>query len=100
MFPSRMCCQLSNAAWELVQSPNAGSKIRVETSVGQSPLFVRVDSQRLTQATLNLLLNAVEAAGDNGDVVVRLRQRREHVEIEIEDSDRTWTDVGTTATHL
>jgi len=71
---------------ELVQSPNAGSRIRVETSAEQSPLLVRVDSQRLTQATLNLLLNAVEAAGDNGDVVVRLRQSGENVEIEVQDS--------------
>jgi signal transduction histidine kinase len=71
---------------ELVQSPNAGSRIRVETSAEQPPLLVRVDSQRLTQAMLNLLLNAVEAAGDNGDVVVRLRQSGENVEIEVQDS--------------
>jgi signal transduction histidine kinase len=71
---------------ELVQSPNAGSRIRVETFAEHSPLFVRIDSQRLTQATLNLLLNAVEAAGDNGDVVVRLLQNGENVEIEIQDS--------------
>jgi signal transduction histidine kinase len=71
---------------ELVQSPKAGPRIRVETSAEQSPLLVRVDSQRLTQATLNLLLNAVEAAGDNGDVVVRLRQSGENVEIEVQDT--------------
>jgi signal transduction histidine kinase len=71
---------------ELVQSPNAGSRIRVETPAEQSPLLVTIDSQRLTQATLNVLLNAVEAAGDNGDVVVRLRQIGENVEIEVQDS--------------
>jgi signal transduction histidine kinase len=71
---------------ELVQSPNTGSRIRVEASVGQSSLLARVDSQRLTQATLNLLLNAVEAAGDDGEVVVSLRQIGENVEIEVQDS--------------
>jgi signal transduction histidine kinase len=71
---------------ELVQSPNVRSKIRVETFAEQSPLLVRVDSQRLTQATLNLLLNAVEAAGDDGEVVVSLRQIGENVEIEVQDS--------------
>jgi signal transduction histidine kinase len=71
---------------ELVLSPNSRARIRVETLAEQSPLLVRVDSQRLTQATLNLLLNAVEAAGDNGDVVVRLRQSGENVEIEVQDS--------------
>jgi signal transduction histidine kinase len=71
---------------ELVLSPNSRARIRIETSAEQSPLLVRVDSQRLTQATLNLLLNAVEAAGDDGEVVVSLRQIGENVEIEVQDS--------------
>lgn len=71
---------------ELVEAPNEGSKIRLETSAERSPLLAYVDSQRLTQATLNLLLNALEAAGDNGEVVVRLRQSSENVEIEVQDS--------------
>lgn len=71
---------------ELVQSPNSRARIRVETFAEQSPLLVRVDSKRLTQATLNLLLNAVQAAGDNGEVLVKLRQSGENVEIEVQDS--------------
>ena len=51
-----------------------------------SLLFACALAPRLTQATLNLLLNALEAAGDNGEVVVRLRQSSENVEIEVQDS--------------
>jgi signal transduction histidine kinase len=71
---------------ELVRPPNGGSRIRVETSGERSPLPARVDAQKLTQATLNLLLNAVEAAGENGEVIASLRRNHENVEIEIQDS--------------
>jgi signal transduction histidine kinase len=71
---------------ELAQSPNAGARIRIETPAQGPRLLIYVDSHRLTQATLNLLLNALEAAGDNGEVVVRVRQRGEDVEIEVQDS--------------
>jgi signal transduction histidine kinase len=71
---------------ELVQPSNGGSRIRIENLGERSPLAARVDAQKLTQALLNLLLNAVEAAGKNGEVIARLRQSYGHVEIEIQDS--------------
>jgi signal transduction histidine kinase len=52
----------------------------------RSSLLVYVDSQRLTQATLNLLLNALEASGGIGEIVVSLRQIGKNVEIEVQDS--------------
>jgi len=71
---------------ELVRSPNAGSRIRIETSGEPSSFPAMADAQKLTQATLNLLLNAVEAAGEDGEVIASLRRNHENVEIEIQDS--------------
>ncbi len=71
---------------ELVRPPNGGSRIRIETSGEPSSFPAMVDAQKLTQATLNLLLNAVEAAGENGEVIASLRRNHENVEIEIQDS--------------
>jgi len=71
---------------ELVRFPNGGSRIRIETSGEPSSFPAMADAQKLTQATLNLLLNAVEAAGENGEVIASLRQNHENVEIEIQDS--------------
>jgi len=71
---------------ELVRPPDGGSRIRIETSGEPSSFPAMVDAQKLTQATLNLLLNAVEAAGENGEVIASLRQNHENVEIEIQDS--------------
>jgi signal transduction histidine kinase len=71
---------------ELVRAPKGGSRIRIETSGDHSALRANVDAQKLTQATLNLLLNAAEAAGDKGEVVASLRRNHENVEIAIRDS--------------
>jgi signal transduction histidine kinase len=76
---------------ELVQPSNGRSRIRIEILGERSPLAASVDAQKLTQAMLNLLLNAVEAAGENGEVIARLRQSYEHVEIEIQDSGPEFT---------
>ena len=76
---------------ELVRPPNGGSRIRIETSGEPSSFPAMVDAQKLTQATLNLLLNAVEAAGENGEVIASLRQNHENVEIEIQDSGPEFT---------
>jgi signal transduction histidine kinase len=70
---------------ELVRSPNGGAKLRVE--VPQQPALVaRGDAHRLTQAMLNLLLNGIEAAGENGEVLVEGRQNGERIEIRVHDS--------------
>ncbi len=71
---------------ELVRSPHNASRLTVEPPVAGSAFLARIDAQRLTQAMLNLLLNGVEAAGDNGEVVVRLREFGERLEIEVQDS--------------
>ena len=71
---------------ELVRPAPGGTKIRVETPKETKSLIARADTQRLTQAVLNLLLNAVEAAGEDGAVVVHVRQNREKVDIEVVDS--------------
>ena len=44
------------------------------------------DSGQLTQVTLNLVRNAIQAAGDNGKVTVKLKQIGDWVELSIEDN--------------
>lgn len=76
---------------ELVSPTRGGTKIHVETPQGTHSLLARADTQRLTQAILNLLLNAVEAAGENGSVVVHARHNGEKVDIEVSDSGTVLT---------
>ena len=45
-----------------------------------------VDGDRLQQALMNLLLNAIDAAGTDGRVALTMTQSPEHVEIHVEDS--------------
>jgi signal transduction histidine kinase len=62
----------------------------IEITVGNPDLTstaeATVDPGRLTQSILNLLLNAVEASGPNGHIVVTVRRANEKVEIEVQDS--------------
>jgi signal transduction histidine kinase len=71
---------------ELVQPKNGNARIVIEAPEERSLLQAYVDPLRLTQATLNLLLNAVEATGVQGEVVVKVHGANNKVEIEVRDS--------------
>jgi signal transduction histidine kinase len=71
---------------ELTQPPNSGSKIRLDVASVDGDVRALVDADRLTQATLNLLLNAVEAAGEKGEVQMRIARSDGQVRIEVRDS--------------
>jgi len=67
--------------------PKQGDVSITSCAPDQSPeIKAVVDPGRLTQAILNLLLNAVEASGPNGHVVVTIRKVPGRVEIEVQDS--------------
>jgi signal transduction histidine kinase len=68
----------------LVQPQPGRKKIRIESA--DAALRARVDSQRLTQTLTNLLLNALEATEDHGEVRVSLNAAGRTVAIEVHDS--------------
>ena len=49
-------------------------------------LEAAVDSDHLQQAMMNLLLNAIDAAGTGGRIQVSMQRENGHVEIDVEDS--------------
>jgi len=55
------CCRL-------IEHQLAGKKIRLKKSLAASPDWVRGDSYQLEQALLNLLFNAIEAMGPDGEL--------------------------------
>ena len=71
---------------QVVQPEENTKRIRVNVKPGDTALRARIDSQRLTQALMNLLLNALEATPVSGDVKVNLRQANQTVAIEVHDS--------------
>jgi signal transduction histidine kinase len=70
----------------LVQPQEGKKQVRVHIETEDATLRARIDSQRLTQALMNLLLNAMEATEDHGDVRVNLRRSDQMVAIEVNDS--------------
>ncbi|HEX3625479.1 MAG TPA: ATP-binding protein [Verrucomicrobiae bacterium] len=60
-------------------------KIRVETK--KDPLFIEADEQLLRQALFNLLLNAIQAVGENGQIQFAARKENASgAELEIRDN--------------
>lgn len=54
----------------VVEHQLAGKKIRLKKSLAASPDLVRGDSYQLEQAVLNVLFNAIEAMGPDGELAV------------------------------
>jgi signal transduction histidine kinase len=71
---------------ELAQPKNEAVKIVVEARKKEFALLACFDSARLTQALLNLLLNAIEASGTKGEILVSVQRSQNTIEIRVQDS--------------
>ena len=58
-------------------------KLRVE--VGGDPLAIEADEQLLRQVLFNLLLNSIQAAGENGKIEIVVQRRASEAVLEIRD---------------
>ncbi len=67
----------------------------MRADTGPSGLEARFDPEQLTQMLMNLLLNAIEAAGQNGTIEVRLEQHGAAARIEVHDSGPGLTEEQT-----
>jgi PAS domain S-box-containing protein len=78
---------LCERAAGVVAKDAAAAKVAVQTDLGAVDHVLEVDPQKIEQALLNLLQNAVQAAGSNGGGTVTLRARRlpREVHVEVED---------------
>jgi len=77
-----------------------GTNVHVEDS---GPLRALLDGDQMEQVMINLIKNAVEAAGDAGHVEVRWHEHDEHFDLEIQDdgpgiadTDNLWVPFFTT----
>ena len=63
------------------------AKVKLETYLAEDLQWVRGDAGVLTNAFMNLCVNAVDAMPDNGTLTLRTRNAgRDHVEVEVEDT--------------
>lgn len=60
--------------------------IELRQRIGSDDVWVLGDAQRLRQAVLNLLLNAIQAVGEHGILTVALATRGDAVELTIRDT--------------
>ena len=76
----------------LVQPQADARNIEIRKEMGPSGLEGRFDPEQLTQVLMNLLLNAMEAAGQNGIIDLRLERHEAMVRIQVHDSGPGLTD--------
>jgi len=71
----------------VVEADAAAGQVRVEPDLATQDPIVLVDSEKLEQALLNLMRNAIDAVASTGGgrVVLRTRRQPRHAVIEIED---------------
>lgn len=62
------------------------SKIPIDLQVDQSMIKLNADSKRLEVLFTNLLLNAQQAIGNDGRIIIRVKKNSEFAEIEIQDT--------------
>jgi two-component system sensor histidine kinase HydH len=75
-----------NATLTFVSQEMQRSRVELRRQIPNHPLVVRLDPTRLRQIMLNLLMNAKEATGEDGQVTVGLVRRGEQAEIQVSDN--------------
>ena len=87
--PGRLCRQLVLPVLErtmaLVKPQLEDRGIAAEVTAPPD-LEATVDGDHLQQAMMNLLLNAIDAAGEGGHIAVSVQQHNAHVDIDVRDS--------------
>ncbi|MFP4355358.1 MAG: sensor histidine kinase [Phycisphaerae bacterium] len=62
------------------------SRVVMRTSLPDSPVICRVDPDLIKQSLLNLMLNAVDAMGEGGELLIRLKSDGKSARLEVVDT--------------
>jgi PAS domain S-box-containing protein len=73
------------AILEQLRDDATRSEIGLVSELPSEPVMAWFDAERIKQALLNLVQNALEAVERKGKIVVRVRPLRDHVDVEVED---------------
>lgn len=91
--PERCVLDVSRLVEDCVRVPRFRGKVRVARQE-QEPLLVAGDPMLLHRAVDNMIDNATRAAGDDGDIVVRLGAQDDTVWIAVEDNGPGFGRIG------
>jgi signal transduction histidine kinase len=69
------------------QEAEALSKnIRLASTLPDMPIWVSVDTKRITQVITNLLINAINYTGENGNILIKVEATEQEVTLSIQDN--------------
>ena len=79
-------CLLINEAITIIKSLAEKKKIKIQTKLPKTPVFIDVDTQKINQVLYNLLSNAVKFTDEGGNIEVVLKKLGKKIQISIKDN--------------
>jgi two-component system, OmpR family, sensor histidine kinase BaeS len=75
-----------NRSIEAVSGAYAKKGVMINSDLNESPIYIMMDSKRITQVLFNLLTNSLAYSPANGIVTIRARNEQNNVHVMIKDS--------------
>lgn len=81
-----LCKLVQEVAGLVEQDPRSAGRIQVHLEVGEQPCLARFDTDQIRQVLWNLMLNAVQAMPDGGEIKVRGGRGEQGVRVSVVDT--------------
>jgi len=85
-------CFLLRSSLRLVQQDTESAGVTVQSDCTETLEPIMVDPDRITQALINLYINAIQAMPDGGKLAVSLQEREAGIELTVADTGTGMTD--------
>lgn len=80
--------EIIEAVVKLAKKQAEQARVKINTEVAERLPFVRLDAEQMKQVLLNLILNAIEAMPDGGQLTISARQREQELLLAVRDTGK------------
>ncbi|MBL8208327.1 MAG: sensor histidine kinase [Blastocatellia bacterium] len=80
--------EIIDAVVKLAKKQAEQAQVKIITEVAEALPFVRLDAEQMKQVLLNLILNAIEAMPDGGQLMISARQREQVLRLAVRDTGK------------
>lgn len=80
--------EIIDAVVKLAKKQAEKARVKIITEVDEGLPFVRLDAEQMKQVLLNLILNAIEAMPDGGQLTISARRREQELRLSVRDTGK------------
>lgn len=86
-FPVNLCAFSEEVLDHIqIEAEKLGKEIELIRELPDGPVVASVDPEKLQQVLLNLFINALQALGDAGQIILRITQTEKCIQLDIQDN--------------